>query len=257
MKLNFFKMHAQGNDYIFFDFINKEIPQLDLCKLSILLSNRNTGIGSDGIVLLLSDSEADSFMRIFNADGSEAKSCGSALRCATSYLHDKLGKNRIIINTLSGLKFGKVLEDDQIIIDLGKTSTSCSKYQLDNISGDLVQLGNTHFVIFKETLPDPDSLARIYKSFQEDEILRNSNLEISRIINPHKIEMVIWERGSGATLACGTGAVATVHSGLESGLLKAPVKVKMPGGEVSVELIEDILYLKGKVHFAFTGEVSI
>jgi diaminopimelate epimerase len=257
MNLKFFKMQAQGNDYIFFDFINNSIPDLNFSELAVKLSARHTGIGSDGIVLLLPDTDNDVFMRIFNADGSEAENCGSALRCITHYLHDLTGKFFFRINSLSGIKNGKVLPGEKIEISLGKPLMVQSEYKLNNYSGDIVELGNSHFVIYGHSLPAKSELAEIYQLCQNNSNTRNSNLEYARVISPHEIEILIWEKGSGATLACGTGAAASVFAGLRSGFLQFPVKVKLPGGEVTVNIDQGNLSLAGRVDYVYSGEVSI
>jgi len=257
MNLKFFKMQAQGNDYIFFDFIKSSIPHLNFTELAIKLSARHTGIGSDGIVVLLPDSDNDVFMKIFNADGSEAENCGSALRCITYYLHIHNGKDFFRINSLSGIKNGKVLPGGKIEISLGKPLLTQSEFKLNNYSGDLIELGNSHFVIYGQLLPAKTELSEIYQLCQNNRNTRNSNLEYARFISPHEIEILIWERGSGTTLACGTGAAASVFAGLRSGLLQSPVQVKMPGGKVSVKMDHDTMSLSGKVDFVYSGEVAI
>ena len=257
MKLNFFKMQAQGNDYIYFDLINQPLPEIDLNNLASKLSNRYTGIGGDGIVLLLPTSKADVFMRIFNADGSEATSCGSALRCVTAYLGKLLQKNRIKIETLSGQKFGTILENDTIKVNLGHPKLIQDNYKVDALEGSLVQLGNYHFVVRTGSLPDLPELKKAFNLCQNDPALSNSNLEFYKIKSANEIEIKIWEKGSGPTLACGTGAGAAAFSGLLSGLLRSPVKVCMPGGEVSVEFTHPDIFLKGKVEFVFNGDIII
>lgn len=257
MNLKFFKMQAQGNDYIFFDFINNSIPDLNFSELAVKLSARHIGIGSDGIVLLLPDTNNDVFMRIFNADGSEAENCGSALRCITHYLHTLTGKDFFRINSLSGIKNGKVLPGKKIEISLGKPHMAQSEFKLNNYIGDLIELGNSHFVISGHSLPAKSELAEIYQLCQNNSNTRNANLEYARVISPHEIEILIWEKGSGTTLACGTGAAASVFAGLRSASLQSPVKVQMPGGEVTVKFDQDSISLLGRVDFVYSGEVLI
>jgi diaminopimelate epimerase len=196
-------------------------------------------------------------MRIFNADGSEATSCGSALRCVTAYLGNSLQKNRIVINTLSGLKFGTILKDESIKVNLGQPSLIQEKYKIGAIEGSLVQLGNSHFVVKTGSLPDSQELKSAFKICQNDHTLSNSNLEFYQIKSADEVEIKIWERGSGPTLACGTGAGAVVFSGLVSGLLRSPVKVIMPGGDVVVEFADPDIFLSGKVDFVFQGDIFI
>lgn len=257
MKLNFFKMQAQGNDYIYFDLLNNAPLSLDFSELAIKLSKRNTGIGGDGLVILQPDPETDAFMRIFNADGSEATSCGSALRCVTSYLSRSLHKNKIQINTLSGIKHGTVLKNKMIRVNLGRPSFLKKKIKTGTLDGSLVQLGNNHFVVQTDSLPKIKELAKYYTICQNDKNCSNSNLEFYQIKSPQEIEIKVWEKGSGPTLACGTGAGAAVYTGLSSGLLNSPVKVNMPGGTVVVEFEYPDIFLLGEVEFVFQGDIVI
>jgi len=255
VKLEFFKMHAQGNDYIFFDLINKDLPDLDLSEMAIKLSSRHTGIGSDGIVLILPDPNHDTFMRIFNVDGSEADNCGSALRCITYHLFKKSGTRQVKINTRSGIKSGKVLDNEQVEIDLGEPEILESKLRIGNRSGYSANLGNPHYIVFLNDLPDNVELEEFSQNALLERFPKGINLEFAKIISTHKIKIKIWERGSGATLACGTGAGATVFAGLESGLLYSPVEVEMPGGTVTVTYSGKRLCLLGEVDFVFSGDV--
>ena len=155
MKLDFFKMHTQGNDYIYFDFTETKIPKIDFSKLAVKLSHRNLGIGSDGIVLILKDDSSEAFMKIFNADGSEGKMCGSALMCVTSYLGKKLGKKTFNINTISGIRTGLILNKkfNEVKINLGYPEIiSKESLTIENFSGYLVRIGNKHFVTFIQNL---------------------------------------------------------------------------------------------------------
>lgn len=260
MKLDFFKMQAQGNDYIYFDFINKPLPNINLSKLAIKFSKRNFSIGSDGIVLILNSKTCDCKMRMFNADGSEGKMCGSALRCVSYYLSQKHGGNEVTVETLTGNKIGCIRDKKEklVTIDLGVPEfIQIDEITINDHAGSLISVGNPHFVTFLESLPD--NIAKIKgplidnPAFFPDGI----NVEFVKKISKNEIKIKVWERGSGATLACGTGACAAAFCGIEKGILSSPVIVQMPGGSVTVELKESNIFLTGKVEHVFNGSIEI
>ncbi len=260
MKLNFFKMHAQGNDYIYFDLIDKPFPDIDLSKLAIKLSKRNFGIGSDGIVLILNSNTCDAKMRMFNSDGSEGKMCGSALRCVSYYLSNRSGKDEITVETLAGNKTAVIKNKDErlITINMGIPEfIQDDKIIINDLEGSLISVGNPHFVTFMESLSD--DIAKYQgpiidnPAFFPDGI----NVEFVKKISKNEIEIKVWERGSGATLACGTGACAASFSGIQKGILSSPIIVQMPGGSVTVELKKNNIFLTGKVDFVFDGIIEI
>lgn len=260
MKLDFFKMHAQGNDYIYFDFINKPLPKIDLSKHAIKFSKRNFSIGSDGIVLILNSKTCDCKMRMFNADGSEGKMCVSALRCISYYLSQKFGGNEVTVETLTGNKIGYIKDKKEklVTIDLGVPEfIQDDEITINDHAGSLISVGNPHFVIFMESLSD--NIAKYQgpiidnPAFFPDGI----NVEFVKKISKNEIEIKIWERGSGATLACGTGACAASFCGIKQGILSSPVIVQMPGGSVTVELKESNIFLTGKVEYIFDGTIEI
>ena len=157
MKLDFFKMHAQGNDYIYFDLIDKPLPQVELSKLAIKLSKRNFSIGSDGIVLILNSKTSDVRMRMFNADGSEGKMCGSALRCVSYYLSQKSGKDKVTVETLAGNKTGLITDKEKrlVTIDLGVPEfIQNDELEINGLKGNLISVGNPHFVTFIKSLSE-------------------------------------------------------------------------------------------------------
>lgn len=260
MKLDFFKMQAQGNDYIYFDFIDKPFPNIDISKLAIKLSNRNFNIGSDGIVLILNSTTCDAKMRMFNADGSEGKMCGSALRCVSYYISQKTGKNEVKVETLSGIKIGliKDINERLITIDLGVPEfIRNEEIEINNHTGSLISVGNPHFVTFVKSFSE--NIAKYQGSIIDNPAYfpDSINVEFVKKISKHEIEIKVWERGSGATLACGTGACAASFCGIEKGILSSPVNVQMPGGSVTVELKKSNIFLTGKVEYVFDGSIEI
>ena len=260
MKLDFFKMHAQGNDYIYFDLIDKPLPKVDLSKLAITLSNRNFSIGSDGIVLILNSKTCDAKMRMFNADGSEGKMCGSALRCISYYLSQRFGKDEVMVETLAGIKTGLIEDKGKklVTIDLGIPEFIQNEdVTINDHTGNLISVGNLHFVVFMKSLSE--NIAK-YQGHIIDNPANFSdgiNVEFVKKINKNEIEIKIWERGSGATLACGTGACAATFCGIEKDILVSPVVVHMPGGSVTVKLKKSNIFLTGKVEHVFDGSIEI
>ncbi|MBT4333855.1 MAG: diaminopimelate epimerase [Candidatus Cloacimonetes bacterium] len=260
MKLDFFKMQAQGNDYIYFDFIDKPLPEIDLSKLAIKLSKRNFSIGSDGIVLILNSNTCDCKMRMFNADGSEGTMCGSALRCVCFFLSQQIGKSRITVETLAGNKTGLIKNEKERLVttDLGVPEfIKNEKIAINNHEGYLISVGNPHYVTFMTSLSE--NIARYQGHIIDNPAYfpEGINVEFVKVINKNEIEIKVWERGSGATLACGTGACAASFCGIKKGFLSSEIKVHMPGGSVFVELKEDNIFLTGKVDYVFDGSVEI
>ena len=263
MKLYFFKMHAQGNDYIFFDFLDKIQPEVDFSKLAQKICDRHFGIGGDGIILILNDPENDVFMKVFNSDGSEAKNCGSALRCVSAYYYKKFNLKKIIINTLSGIKIGEIInikDNKNIFVRINLGIPEFIKKKIDKINqfeGYRISVGNDHFVTFVDEL-SPD-IASKYGPQIENNILfpYGTNVEFVKRISSNLIEVKVWERGSGETLACGSGAGAAVFAGIQNGLLNNNVTVKVPGGVLQVEYSRRNIYLTGNVNYIFGGNIEI
>ncbi|MCF7793436.1 MAG: diaminopimelate epimerase [Candidatus Cloacimonetes bacterium] len=260
MKLEFFKMQAQGNDYIYFDCLNKAAFDINYSKLSHMISDRHFGIGADGIVLIEESDLYDAEIRIFNADGSEGKMCGSALRCVTSYLSKHINKFEFQIKTKSGVHTGYVLngEKDYIKVDLGIPEfIENDKIYISKFDGYLINIGNDHFVTFVENFPE--DIARKYgPKIQSDPRFPDSlNVDFVLVKDPENIEIRFWERGSEETLACGSGTAAAVFAGIKRFGLANKVKVTVPGGNLEIELLDKNIYLSGQVDFVFSGSIEI
>ncbi len=258
MILNFFKMHTQGNDYIYFDFLNEKFPEIDIAGFSKKICNRHFGVGADGIVLILSDKDSDAFMRIFNSDGSEGKMCGSALMAVTSYLAGKTGKTKLSINTISGIKTGIMKKSGNVRINLGSPEfISKKKFEVENFNGCLISVGNKHFVTFIEKLSADIAVKHGPIIEAHPGLVDDINIEFVKILSKNSVEIKIWEHGSGETMACGTGACAVAFAGIESGLLSNPVEVKLPGGKVRVDYDGTDIFLTGEVTYVFSGSYKI
>ncbi|PKN72778.1 MAG: diaminopimelate epimerase [Candidatus Cloacimonetes bacterium HGW-Cloacimonetes-3] len=255
MLIPFIKMHAQGNDFVILDAFFFPLPELDYPTLARRICRLHTGIGADGLVIISPCTEADARMVIYNADGSRAEMCGSALRCISELMHKKLQTDKLTVLTDSGVKSVNISSQDALIaVNLGVPHMLRKNYPALGFVGDLIDVGNLHYVVWKDELADNPHLLygsalELYSGFP-----RPVNAHFAKVISPHEIEIKIWEHACGATLACGTGAASCVFSGVNNGILLSPVKVNMPGGSVEIILDQAAYVLSGEVTIAFSGE---
>jgi len=276
--MKFTKMHGTGNDYIY---VNGFIEQIDNPEESaVLWSNRHTGIGSDGLVLILPSETCDFKMRMFNADGSESEMCGNASRCIGKYVYDKgmTTKTLVTLETLAGIKTlklfpGKDGKIELVTVDMGEPKLPAGLIPVvteydelinrplqfsDNIKYNVtaVSMGNPHAVIFSERI-NKIELEKVGPMIENSEYFPNRvNTEFIEVTSPDRIKMRVWERGSGETLACGTGACASVVAGVINGKTARKVTVELKGGELQIEwnALENHVYLTGPASFVFEGE---
>lgn len=269
-------MHGAGNDYIYIAAMT-ESPQ-NLGSLSEKISNRHYGVGSDGLVAILHSDSADFRMRMFNADGSEAQMCGNASRCIGKFVYERglIDKTEITLETLSGIKTLKLTVNDGIVekvsVDMGKPEFTASKIPVASTCGlpivretisvegsdydiTAVSMGNPHGVIFCDSITDKMVLGDGPLLETAGIWPERANIEFAKIEGRDKITMRVWERGSGETMACGTGACATVVAGVVNGLCDRQVAVKLPGGTLDVEWREsdDHVWLSGGAEFIADG----
>ena len=280
--VRFTKMHGAGNDYIYVNTLLYNIE--DPVKAAIQWSVPHTGIGSDGLVLIdeAKIPEADYSMRIFNADGSEAMMCGNASRCIGKYLYEKglTDKTQIRLLTLSGIKIlnlhldatGKTVES--VTVDMLEPVTK-NKAQLSTDDGSLteglveaddkefrgtfVSMGNPHFVIFVDDISEID-VARYGKILEYDPLFPGRcNIEFAEVLPSGAIRTRVWERGSGITMACGTGACATAVAAAITGRASRESDIVMDGGTLHIEWSEQDghVYMTGPAAFSFEGEVAL
>lgn len=276
--VKFTKMHGAGNDYIYVDTLLYSIP--DPSAAAIKWSAPHTGIGSDGLVLIGKPSitsGADFSMRIFNADGSEAMMCGNASRCIGKYLYErKLTNNtEIKLETLSGVKTLRLhLAADgtveSVTVDmleprlhvpeqydescLGELSASFRKFR-----GTFVSMGNPHFVTFVDDI-DTIDIARYGSEMEHDVAFpQRCNIEFAQVMPDGTIRTRVWERGSGITMACGTGACATAVAAQITGRAQNKSTIKMDGGTLLIEWNADDghVYMTGPAEFVFDGEIAL
>ncbi len=256
-KIPFVKMHGQGNDYVYI--FEEDLPEkIDLKLLSIDISKNHFGIGSDGLVIIKSADSDLPYMEMYNADGSQAEMCGTALRCSAYLLFNRFNKNELMINTLSGIKKAWI-ENDLVKVNMGSASfLSDSIMQIDIqgriFSGYYVNVGNPHFVIFEKMDNQKDlmywgPLLENHHSFKD-----KANIEFVNILDSKNIAVNVWERGSGITLACGTGATASVFTSILIKHVENTCNVLLPGGTVTVILDNNNeLFLIGSVSIVMNG----
>lgn len=256
----FSKMHGAGNDYIYID-ATKQIPS-DLSDLARKMSDVHFGIGSDGLVAILNSDVADFRMRMFNSDGSEAEMCGNATRCIAKYVYEKglTDKTTITLETLAGVKIlylsvsnGVV---DSVTVDMGAPQLKPELVPVASANPEIkiaeietignkaykitgVSMGNPHGVIFVDDITDEMVLEEGPVLEVADIFPRKANIEFAKVIDRNKIEMRVWERGTGETFACGTGACATAVAGVLNGLTDRKVELKLKGGSLFINWDEE------------------
>ena len=252
--LRFFKMQGCGNDYVFIDCRSQSVPLPNV--LARRISDRHTGIGSDGLVLLLPAEGVDLAMRIFNADGSEAEMCGNAIRCAARYAWDSGWANHepLRIQTAAGLRILWNAPQHTVTVVMGRPSPlSGAAVQWQGQPLTRLSVGNPHGVLF---CPDVEQFPLAAAAAEIGKIAR-LNLEVVQPLGENRLKMRVWERGSGETMACGTGACAAAAAAVlkkhcERG---QPITVQMAGGTVSVRWLSDgRLLLTGDAEYVFHGE---
>ena len=261
IEIPFIKMQGIGNDYIYIDALRGEIPEYlneeNLSELSRKISNRHFGVGSDGLILILPSDIADFRMRIFNADGSEAKMCGNGVRCVGKYVYD-LGftdKKSLTIETNSGIKHLELITGkkgvESVIVDMGsplfKRGEIPAKGNAEEVMNDQilfsggqefkvtgVSMGNPHGVVYMNDVDNLD-LAKMGPGLEKHPVWPDrANIEFVKVISPEEIKIRVWERGSEETMACGTGACASAVASFRKGLIKEEVIVHLRGGDLKV-----------------------
>ena len=276
MKLRFTKMHGCGNDYVYVNCFEEEVK--DPVSLSIAISDRHFGVGGDGLVLICPSDRADAKMRMFNADGSEGKMCGNAIRCVGKYLYDHgiVRKTTVTIETLSGIKtlelFLKDGKVDSAQVNMGPAILIPSEIPVNlpgeqavavpvKIAGEehtitCVSMGNPHCIVFGGD-PYELELPKIGPLFENDPLFpERVNTEFIEVLDDHTLNMRVWERGSGETWACGTGACAAAVAAVLNGFCKKgkDISVRLRGGELTIRYTDEAVFMTGKATEVFHGE---
>jgi diaminopimelate epimerase len=274
--IEFHKMHGIGNDYVFIDCFDMKIE--DPSGLSKKVSDRHFGIGSDGLILIKPSDKADAFMDMYNADGSRGKMCGNGIRCVARYLYDsgKVSGTSLRIDTLSGIKNIELQIEDgsvnAVTVDMGTPVILPKNIPVD-IPGDepvidhpvqlkeeevritCVSMGNPHAVIFVDDVPNAP-VERIGKEIERSPLFpEGTNVEFVQIRTENYIEMRVWERGSGETMACGTGACASLVASVIAGYAKREAEISLLGGSLFIrwDIETNKVYMTGPAEYVFKG----
>ena len=283
MKINFSKMHGLGNDFIMINDLDENLNNYS--KLAKKLCDRHFGIGADGIILIQSSqkNEADFKMRIFNSDGSEAEMCGNGIRCFAHYVHlnDLTDKKNLKIETLAGLIKPEIIDfgtqESTVKVNMGKPSYSLESL---NIKQELIDdqidklwhypiiiegkeyllngasMGNPHVIIYVENLDNID-LKKLGPIIEENPLFKKgTNVEFVKIKNDNELDVKVWERGAGITLACGTGACATAAVSIDQDRVNNNIQINLPGGPLQISKNNNNeMIMTGPSTLVFKGEI--
>ena len=278
--MKFTKMHGIGNDYIYVNGFEEKLENPS--EAAVKLSDRRFGIGSDGLILILPSDVADCRMEMFNADGSIGKMCGNGIRCVAKYVYDRglVKKDVLRVETRSGVKTLQLRVEDgkvaSVRVNMGQPELDPEKipvlFSKDRMvdeevytpSGNVwrvtcVSMGNPHAVIFVDDV-EGVNLPAIGPEMEKHAMFpERANIEFAQVTGPHEVQMRVWERGSGETLACGTGACACAVASVLTGKADRDVTVHLRGGDLHVfwDPDTDDVYMEGPAAFVFDGTVEI
>ena len=278
--MKFTKMQGIGNDYVYVNCFKEEVK--DPAAVARFVSDRHFGIGSDGLILIRPSEKADCTMDMYNLDGSQGAMCGNGIRCVAKYAYDYgiVDKTDIAVETKAGIKYlhltlkdGKVsevrvnmgapiLEAEKIPIVSEKEQVIDEPLEVEGkeyyITG--VSMGNPHAVIFLDYSPKELVLEKIGPSFENHKRFPDRiNTEFVHVLNRNTVEMRVWERGSGETMACGTGACAVAVASILNGFTEDEVTVKLLGGDLKIfwDRKENLVYMTGPATTVFDGEIEL
>lgn len=263
--MHFTKMHGLGNDYLY---VFGEVPD-NISELSVKLSDRHFGAGSDGMIYISPSDIADFKMRIFNADGSEAKMCGNGIRCVGKYVYDKgyTDKTRLKIETLSGIKYldlqlsggkvktvsvnmGTAIPEKDILLEVEGKKVTCTP----------VSVGNPHAVIFVDDI-EKAPLTTLGPAIEHHSAFPGGvNVEFVQVLSENDLRMRVWERGSGVTMACGTGACASAMAAVSKGFCSydTTISVRLDGGTLSISISpENTVTMTGPAETVYEGDTEL
>ena len=277
--MKFTKMQGLGNDYVYVNCFEESIK--NPAEVSKFVSDRHFGIGSDGLILIGSSDRADFRMNIYNADGSQAEMCGNGIRCVAKYVYDYglTDKDEISVDTLAGIKYLKLTIENgkvsKVRVNMGKPILKASeipvKAEKEPVVAEAIEaggrewkmtcvsMGNPHAVVFVEDVQD-FPLEQVGPGLEKHpRFPKRVNAEFVKILDEETIEMRVWERGTGETLACGTGACAAAVACSLNGLTKDTVTVKLLGGTLQIQWdkAENRVYMTGPATTVFEGEIEI
>lgn len=280
MKRDFVKMQGCGNDYIYFDCLQKPLHNPE--KLSKQLSNRNFSIGGDGIVLICPSDVADATMHMFNADGSQSQMCGNAIRCVGKYLYEQniVKREKLLIETLAGIKELHLHTEEEkvnlISVNMGtpifesklipvtwdnKTNIIRETLEIEDGSYEVtcISMGNPHCVIFCQDIEKLD-IKEIGAKIENHPIFpERTNVEFVEVLENNTLKMRVWERGTGETLACGTGTCAAAVAAVINGhcMKEKDIKVYLRGGELIISYSNEEVWMTGPAVTVFEGSIEV
>lgn len=279
--MKFTKMQGCGNDYVYIDCLSETVENEQ--EAAILLSDRHFGIGGDGLILIKKGTSADFEMVMYNADGSRGAMCGNGIRCVARYVYDKgyIRSRKFTVESMGSVKQIELFLNgdtvESVRVDMGAPVITAADVPVVsdtenvinrsvNIGGrnfnmTCVSMGNPHAVMFIDESPKDFELEKYGPLFENDKMFPDRvNAEFAHIVNQNEIEMRVWERGSGETLACGTGACATAVAAVLCGLAENEVTIHLIGGDLKIEWDGNEtspVYMTGPAEYVFTGEIDI
>jgi diaminopimelate epimerase len=270
-------MEGIGNDYIYFDGINQKVPTTPTFIKEV--SDRHFGIGSDGIIIILPSDKYDFKMRMFNNDGSEGMMCGNGIRCFSKFVFEKglTDKKVLNIETKSGLRVVTLLfEEGKVVgatVDMGKPEINCSKipvtFEKDTLINETIKIDETNYKLTAVSVGNPHVITYVYNldnldlekigpKFEHDKMFPQSvNTEFVEVIDDTHLKMRVWERGSGETMACGTGACAVMYASKLNGLIKDKATIQLLGGDLVVEYKDEHIFMSGPATNTFEGYINV
>lgn len=276
--MKFTKMQGIGNDYVYVNCLEEKVDHPE--ELAKLVSDRHFGIGSDGLILIKPSEVADFEMAMYNADGSRGEMCGNGIRCVAKYVYDRglTDKTHISIETLAGIKYLELTVEkgqvSQVRVDMGEPELLAEKIpvisQQEKVidvpitAGEkeyrmtCVSMGNPHCVVFMEDMEHLE-IEKIGPLFENHELFpKRINTEFVKVIDRKTLQMRVWERGSGETLACGTGACATAVAAMLNGFCEDEVQIHLLGGDLTIEWNKESnhVFMTGPAEIVFDGEIT-
>ena len=296
--MRFVKMNGCGNDYVYFDLASREAAAkgADIIRAVPRISDRHFGVGGDGVVLILPGGVADVRMRMFNADGSEGRMCGNAIRCVGKYAYENGltdGRTEVTVETASGVKRLSLLTEGGVCtgasVSMGRAEFGAADIPIDESflpegyhpeetpygrvwkdiplraygqtwTGTAVSMGNPHFVIFTDENVNAVDLERTGKFIETHHLFpKRVNVEFVNVLSPSRLSMRVWERGSGETMACGTGSCASVAAAVVGGIVpeNAETEVVLRGGTLRITFTREDVVMTGNAEINFEGEYKI
>ncbi len=269
MKFHFTKMHGCGNDFVILD--AREIDPLNWPEVAEKVLNRRTGVGGDQLLVLFPSTAGDVKMRIFERDGRESEMCGNGLRCVAAYLYEREQKAKMQLETMAGLNSAQVDSTQSVQVGMGRPIFDPASIPADLSWGQEIQIldrkvqvypismGNPHVVVFVDKSDQLEKIGVIGPKLEKHAAFpKGTNVELVLVSGPTTVQVRVWERGAGETLACGSGASAAAVASLYNGQVDSPVTVQFRGGEVEVRWRKDEeVYLTGPTTHVFDGEMTI